>query len=126
MSKQFTFTGADRTFTAHRFAEPMNGALVPVVDRATLTELAAAHNAELSWNGEVAVVDGEELYPYPRGADRYALELDWDFRRVFPAGAPTLRFDIDGYPAADGEEFFAYGYELRGTASISQWWTAPP
>lgn len=111
MSKQFTFEGAGRSFTAHHFAEPLNGALVPVVDRATLTELAAAHNAELSWNGEVAVVDSEELYPYPRGADRYALELDWDFRRVFPAEAPTLRFVIDGYPADDGEEFFAYGYD---------------
>lgn len=111
MSKQFTFTCADRTFTAHHFAEPLGDTLVPVVDRATLTELAAAHNAELDWNGEVALVDGEELYPYPRGGDRYALELDWEFRRVFPAGAPTLRFEIDGYPPGDGEEFFAYAFD---------------
>lgn len=111
MSKQFTFNGAGDVFTAHYFVEPSNGALVPVVDRETLRTLAAAHNAELSWNGGVALVDGEELYPYPAGADRYALELDWDFHRVFPAGAPTLRFEIDGYPADDDEEFFAYGYD---------------
>lgn len=111
MSKEFTFTGAGRTFTAHHFAEPLNGALVPVVNRATLVELAAAHNAELSWNGEVALVDGEELHPYPRGADRYALELDWHFRRAFPPGAPTLRFVIDGCLDDDTEEFFAYSYD---------------
>lgn len=110
-SKQFTFDGPGRVFTAHHFSEPLNGALVPVVDRATLEGLAAAHNAELSWKGDVALVDGEELYPYPRGADRYALELDWDFHRVFPTGAPTLRFEIDGYPADDGEEFFAYAFD---------------
>ncbi|WP_078321675.1 hypothetical protein [Mycobacteroides chelonae] len=110
-SKQFTFNGAGRVFTAHHFTEPLNGALVPVVDRETLAELAAERPAELVWNGDVALVDGEELYPYPRGADRYALELDWDFHQVFPTGAPTLRFEIDGYPADDGEEFFAYAFD---------------
>lgn len=51
----------------------------------------AVRDAEVAWNGDVALVDGQELYPYRQGADRYALELDWDFPRVFPAGALTLR-----------------------------------
>jgi hypothetical protein len=111
MSKEFTFPGVGRAFTARHFAEPLHGALVPVVDRATLEELVAAHRSDLTWNGSVALVGGEELYPYPAAADRYALELDWGFTRVFPTGARTLRFEIDGYPADDGEEFFAYAFD---------------
>lgn len=39
------------------------------------------------------------------------MEFEWGFERVFPAGAPTLRFEIDGYPATDDEEFFAYRFD---------------
>lgn len=112
MSKQFKFAGTERVFVAQYFAEPWNDCVVPVVDRETLAKLVAARLAtELSWNGDAALIDGEEVSPYPRGADSYALEFDWGFERVFSAGVPTLRFEIDGYPAADGEEFFAYSYD---------------
>lgn len=112
MSKQFTFAGTDQVFTARRFAEPWNDCLVPVVDRNTLAAVVAARpGTQLSWDGDIALIDGEEVYPDPYSADRYALEFEWGFARVFPDGAPNLRFEIDGYPAADDEEFFAYGYD---------------
>lgn len=112
MSKEFTFPGAGRTFTALAYAEPWNDCLVPVVDRQTLAELIAARpGTELAWNDDVALIDGEEVYPYPRRSDRYALEFEWGFTRVFPAGAPTLRFVIDGCLDDDTEEFFAHGYD---------------
>lgn len=53
MSKDFTVTGTNRTFTAEHFAEPRNHCLVPVVDGETLAELVAARpGTELAWDGD--------------------------------------------------------------------------
>lgn len=40
------------------------------------------------------------------------MEFEADLVRGFPARAPTFRFEIDGYPAVDGEEFFASAFDV--------------